>query len=198
MPLHAAARAKGGVFETMSCRKKAKHHPKNKNSTQQPMTVPYGTTFATLQQVADFLVSYQRYLKGVGFKFTDSDPDLSAQRDWLLSVKEFLTWAQQGWGSSSVLVLSPVLDHITLFTKSGVVDQIQNQPGYSCILDTNYNFVKYGQMVVNRQNSATGNTCEITVNNGQTIALIKLAVVEYEHAMIFDNKDIFSDQVARF
>jgi hypothetical protein len=157
------------------------------------ITIPYGYEFTTRQQVVDFLVSYQRYLQGVGFKFIDSDPDLGVQRDFLLSAKEFLTWAQQGWNASSILVLSPILNHTTLFTPLGVVDKIDNQPGSSCVLDTSYNFVKYSQMSVNRQNSATGNTCDITVNGGQTIALIKLDVVEYEHVMLFDNKDIFND-----
>lgn len=159
------------------------------------VTIPYGYEFTTRQQVVDFLVSYQRYLRGVGFKFTDSDPDLGTQRDWLLSVKEFMTWAQQGWGSSSVIVLSPVLNHLTLFTKSGVVDQILNQVNESCVLDTGYNIIKYSQMSVNRQNTATGNTCNLTLNAGQTLGLAKLSLVEFEHVMIFDNEDIFNDVI---
>ena len=162
---------------------------------QYKVTIPYGYEFTTRQQVVDFLVSYQRYLRGIGFRFTDMDPDLNAQRDWLLSVREFMTWAQQGWNTSSVIVLSPLLNHATFFTNSGVVDQIQNDPTQSCILDTSYNIVKYSQMSVNRQNTVDGNTFTVTVNTGQTMALIKLAVVEYEHVMIFDNVDIFNDVI---
>lgn len=159
------------------------------------VTIPYGYEFSTRQQVVDFLVSYQRYLTGVGFTFTDTDPDLGAQRDWLLSVKEFMTWAQQGWNTSSVIVLSPVLNRITFFTTSGVVDKIENQIDQSCILDTSYNYVKYSQMTVNRQATADGNTFSATVLNGATIALVKLAVVEYEHVIVFDNVDIFNDVI---
>ena len=159
------------------------------------LTIPYGYEFTTRQQVVDFLVSYQRYLQGVGFSFTDTDPDLGTQRDWILSVKEFLSWAQQGWGSSSVLILSPVLDHVTLYTNSGVVDKIENSPTQSCVLDTSYNFVKYSQMTVNRSSSVNGNVFNITVNNGQTIALVRLSVVEYEHIIVFDNVDIFNDVI---
>ena len=157
------------------------------------VTVPYGFEFTNRQQIVDFLVSYQRYLKGAGVQLTDVDPDLGTQRDFLLSVKEFLTWAQQGWTESSVLVLSPILNKLTLTTSSGVVDQIQNQPNQSRVLDTNYNFVKYNQMSVNRNSTVNGNTFSITANGGQTLSLVKLDVVEYEHVMIFDNVDIFND-----
>ena len=159
------------------------------------VTIPYGFEFTNRQQVVDFLVSYQRYLRGIGCRFTDTDPDLGTQRDWLLSVKEFLTWAQQGWQASSVLVLSPVLNKLTVVTSSGVVDKIQNQPGQSCAIDTNYNFIKYSQLTVNRQNSVAGNTFNITANSGQTLALVRLSIVEYEHVMIFDNVDIFNDVI---
>ena len=159
------------------------------------VAIPYGYEFTTRQQVVDFLVSYQRYLQGIGFGFTDVDPDLGVQRDWILSAKEFLTWAQQGWAASSVLVLSPAMDHITLYTSSGVVDKIQNQPTQSCVLDTGYNFIKYSQMSVNRSSNVDGNIFKITVNDGQTVGLVRLAIVEYEHVIIFDNVDIFNDVI---
>ena len=159
------------------------------------ITVPYGFEFTNKQQVVDFLVSYQRFLRGSGVQFTDVDPDLGVQRDFLLSVREFLTWAQQGWKTSSVLVLSPVLDKLTLVTTTGVVDQIQNQIGQSRILDTNYNFIKYNSLSVTRESLVNGNTFSVTALNAQTMALIKLDVVEYEHVMIFDNKTIFNDVI---
>jgi hypothetical protein len=157
------------------------------------VTVPYGFEFSNRQQIVDFLVSYQRYLRGIGIQLTDIDPDLGVQRDFLLSVKEFLTWAQQGWGENSVLVLSPILDKLTVYTATGVVDKVQNQPNQSRILDTNYNFIKYNQLSVTRDSIVNGNTFTVSANSGQTISLVKLDVVEYEHVIIFDNIDIFND-----
>jgi len=165
------------------------------NYQRYKVNIPYGFEFTNRQQVVDFLVSYQRYLRGIGCRFTDVDPDLGTQRDWLLSVKEFMTWAQQGWQATSVLVLSPILNKLTVVTASGIVDKIQNQPGQSCVIDTNYNFVKYSQLSVNRLSTANGNTFNVTANTGQTLALVKLDVVEYEHVMIFDNIDIFNDVI---
>ena len=166
-----------------------------KNYQNYKVTVPYGFEFSTQQQVVDFLVSYQRYLKGIGIQLTTQDPDLGEQRDFILSAKEFLTWAQQGWKSGNIIVLSPILDSFTLVTASGVVDQIQNQPNQSRILDTGYNFIKYNQLTVSRTNAVTGNSFSLTANSGQTIALVKLDVVEYEHILVFDNIDVFNDVI---
>jgi len=159
------------------------------------VTVPYGFEFSNLQQVVDFLISYQRYLKGIGIQFTDTDPDLGVQRDFILSVNEFLTWSQQGWATGSVIVLSPLLDKLTLITTTGVVDQIANQPNQSRILDTNFNFIKYNQLTVSRTNLVNGNTFSVSANGGQTISLVKLDLVDYEHVMIFDNIDVFNDVI---
>ena len=159
------------------------------------VTVPYGFEFTKRQQVVDFLVSYQRFLRGSGLQFTEVDPDLGVQRDFLLSIREFLTWAQQGWQANSVLVLSPVLNKLSGVTTRGVIDQIQNQPNQSRVLDTGYNFVKYNQMSVSRENTANGNAFSITALNGQTISLVKLDVIEYEHVIIFDNKTVFNDVI---
>ena len=159
------------------------------------VTVPYGFEFSSQQQVVDFLISYQRYLRGIGIQLVQQDPDLGVQRDFLLSAKEFLTWAQQGWTTSSILVLSPILDKLTVVTTSGVVDQIQNQPNQSCVLDTSYNFIKYNQLTVSRTNTVNGNTFTLTANGGQTISLAKLDLVEYEHILVFSNVDIFNDVI---
>jgi len=157
------------------------------------VTIPYGFEFTSRQQVVDFLVSYQRYLKGVGFQFTEKDSDMEVQRDFLLSVREYLTWAQQGWSAKNVIVLSPVLSTIVLVSKTGVVDKIENQPTLSRIIDTSYTFIKYSQLSVGRDNTANGNRFKLTALGGQTIALAKLDVVEYEHVIVFDNKTVFND-----
>lgn len=163
------------------------------NYQKYKVTVPYGFEFTSRQQVVDFLVSYQRYLKGIGFQFKEQDPDMQLQRDFLLSIREFLTWAQQGWAAKNVIVLSPVLSTINLSTKIGVVDKIQNQLMQSRVIDTSYNFVGYSQLTISRDSTPKGNTFKLIANGGQTIALVKLDVVEYEHVIIFDNKTVFND-----
>ena len=158
---------------------------------QYKITVPYGFEFTNKQQVVDFLISYQRYLVGSGIVFGDFDPTLGTQRDFTLSIQEFLSWSQQGWAVSSIIVLSPILDHLIVATTSGVVDQIQNNPTDTRILDTGYNFIKYNNFTTTR----TDNRFTLTTTSGQTIALAILDVVEYEHVLIFDNITSFSDVI---
>jgi hypothetical protein len=153
------------------------------------VTIPYGFEFTNKQQLVDFLISYGRYLTGLGIQFVDYDTDLTEQRDFVLSSKEFLNWSQQSWPLGSVLVLSPILNTIKINTTSGVIDNIKNAPGSSRILDTNFTFIKSNQFTVLRDE---GNF-KLTANFVQTIALAVLDVVEFEHVMVFDNTTVFND-----
>jgi hypothetical protein len=63
----------------------------------QKIRIPYGFEFTSIQQVVDFLVSYQRYLVAQGLVFDEYDSNLKTVKNWLLSVKEFVTWSKQGW-----------------------------------------------------------------------------------------------------
>ena len=153
------------------------------------VVVPYGFEFSNKQQLVDFLVSYGRYLTGSGIQFTDYDSDLTEQRDFVLSSKEFLSWSQQGWPIGSVIILSPILNIIRVNNTQGIVDNVENAPGASRVLDTNFNFIKNNQFTVLRD----GNVFKLTANFTQTIALAVLDVVEYEHVMIFDNTTVFND-----
>ena len=153
------------------------------------ITVPYGYEFRNKQQIVDFLISYERYLTAVGMNFTNFDSELETQRDFKLSVREFLIWSQQGWGENNLIVLSPVLDTIKLSIENGTVDAITNTPNGSRILGTNFDFIRNNQFTVTR----TENRFSLRTNIGQTIALASLEIVEYEHALIFDNTTVFND-----
>lgn len=156
---------------------------------QYKLTVPYGYEFTNKQQIVDFLISYERYLRAIGIVMTEFDRDYEIQRDFKLSVREFLSWSQQGWKESNILVLSPILNKLSLNVDSGTVDEIVNSPDGSRILDTGFGFIRKNQFTVTR----TDNRFTITSNHGQTIALATLNVVEYEHVLIFDNTTVFND-----
>jgi hypothetical protein len=151
--------------------------------------ISYGYEFTTSQQVVDFLVSYQRYLQSQGFVFIDVDYDLNAKKDWVLSSKEFLTWAQQGWAPGNVLVLSPVNEKLRVSSTNSVVDEIVNTPNGSKLLDPNFAAIKKTNFTVVR----TNNDFTVTSFAGQTIALAELSLVQYEHVIIFDNTTVFND-----
>lgn len=153
--------------------------------------VPYGFEFNTTQEVVDFLVSYQRQLQSLGFTFTDYDSDLKSKKDWVLSAKEFLTWAQQGWKEGNVIVLSPVNETLNVSTNNGVIDEITNLPYGSKLLDTNFSIIKHNALTVTRQD----NRFSVTTIKGQSIAFADLNVVQYEHVMVFDNTTSFNDVI---
>lgn len=151
--------------------------------------IPYGHEFSTTQEVVDFLVSYQRQLQSQGFIFTDYDYDLGQKQDWILSAKEFLTWAQQGWQAGNVIILSPVNQSINVNLTNSVVDEITNLPTGSKLLDPNFNVIKKSNFSVLRED----NTFKVSTIKNQTITYAELHQVQYEHVIIIDNKTSFND-----
>ena len=153
--------------------------------------VPYGFEFNSRQQVIDFLVSYGRFLTGQGMRFTEWNTDLQKQQDFTLSALEFLTWAQQGWRTGSLLVLSPTISQITVNSPNGFVDEIENSATGTKILDQNFVVIKNTQFTVVR----VGAEFRLKANAGQTICFAALNIVQYEHALIFDNTTLFNDVI---
>jgi hypothetical protein len=165
-----------------------------KTSANTIKVIPYGTVFTSIQQTADFLISYQRYLKALGFVFDTYNTDLQSQQDWNLSIKELMYWSQQGWNSTSVIVLNPVATELRLSTKGVIVDEITNTGNGNKVLDQNFVPIKSNHFNVVRTNSAVnGNNFTLTTLNGTTIAYAKLNVTAYEHVLVFDNIDDFGD-----
>jgi len=80
------------------------------DSSKTQLTIPYGTTFTSVQQLTDFLISYERHLVSAGFRFNQLDTELETTRNWTLSVREFVYWAQQGWTNGTIIVLNPVVN----------------------------------------------------------------------------------------
>jgi hypothetical protein len=153
--------------------------------------VPYGFEFNSRQQVVDFLVSYGRFLTGQGMRFEEWNTDLQKQQDFTLSALEFLTWSQQGWKSGSLLVLSPVIDKIYVNSPNGFVDEIENSPTGTKVLDQNFVVIKNTQFTVIR----SGPEFRLRTITGQTICFAALNIVQYEHALIFDNTTLFNDVI---
>lgn len=153
--------------------------------------VPYGNEFNTKQQVVDFLVSYQRHLLSQGFVFSDYSEDLNEKQDWVLSAREFLTWAQQGWKEKNLIILSPVNTSLRVVSKNSVVDEITNTPFGAKVLNPNFGVIKSSSFTVSRDN----NRFNITSLDGQTIAYAELNLIQYEHVIVFDNLTVFNDVI---
>ncbi len=66
---------------------------------EEPITVPYGTKFAAIQDVVDFLLGYGEWLKDEGFVFDDFNTSMEQVTNWETSAKEFLFWTTQNWST---------------------------------------------------------------------------------------------------
>ena len=157
------------------------------------LTVPYGYEFKSRQQIVDFLISYERYLIAQGFRFNDYDSDLKETRNWKLSVKEFLFWAQQGWAPGSLLILNPIVNYLKLATTNSIVDGLEDSQYGSRILDQNFNLVKNTGYNVTR----SADVFTVTLQDQNALAFAELNLVQYEHALIFDNSTVFNDVIYR-
>jgi hypothetical protein len=153
--------------------------------------IPYNSEFSSVQEVVDFLVSYQRYLEFQGVLFNDSSTELKESMDFVLSAKEFITWHLQGWKENNLILLSPIADMIKINLPFGSTDKIQNNKLKSCVLDQNYNVIDINNLDVVRY----GNFTSIYSKTITTIGLVVLDVVSYEHQLIFKNKTQFNDVI---
>ena len=156
------------------------------------MTVPYGYEFTTQQQVADFFISYERFLIAQGFTFIETEPQLSELKDWKLSVKEFLYWAQQGWKTGSILVVSPVSNRIDALTAGAVTQGIEDSQYGSRVLDQNFNLIKNNNYSVYR--TPTEFKLELQ-DAASVIGYLSVSLVRYEHTLVFDNTTVFNDVI---
>jgi len=160
--------------------------------TTQP--IPYGTEFATIQQVADFLISYERYLIAQGFVFTQFNQDLESEQNWTLSVQELVYWSQQGWSEGNIIVLTPAATNLQLKSVGAVVDKITNIATGSSLLNQNFQPIKSNSYnVLQEENITTPNLFVLRILDGSTICYAKLNLIQYEHVLVFDNVDDFGD-----
>jgi hypothetical protein len=63
------------------------------------LTAPYGTVFATIQEVVDFLLGYEQWLMDQGFVFEEFNSNISVVANWQTSAKEFMFWTTQNWST---------------------------------------------------------------------------------------------------
>ena len=152
--------------------------------------VSYGTLFTSIQQVVDFLLGYESYLKGLGFRFDRYDPENQVSQDWLSSAKEFMFWSKHNWELGSLISISPVAEKVDVIIPVGVADNI---------LDGFYDYqVLKGDgkplepRFINVNRSFQNITVEKT-NTTDGIFFLKLNYVLKEHVTVFDDRTVFND-----
>jgi hypothetical protein len=148
----------------------------------------YGTEFSNIQDVINFLLGYEEYLRQQGFKFSTFIDELNTTSDWTLSAKELAYWSLQNWSIGSVLALSPASN----------VLEIENTEGYVQAYDPdNYEVLKQDgtPFPVSKLNVKRLNQ-QFTLSSDSTtegIYYIKIRTLLKEHCVVFENSTVFND-----
>lgn len=157
--------------------------------TGEETVVPYGTIFHDYQEVADFLLGYERHLVRRGWVFDDLETDTNAVRDWSAATKEFLSWAQVTWEPGSFITLSPAAEGATFVADHGMVlDTLNPINGAFGLVDRTGFPIDRRNVVVDRiDGKAT------LASKDSDLYGARLHVGEIEHVLFFSNTTIFGD-----
>lgn len=150
----------------------------------------YGTKLSTSQDVVDFLLGYDAYLKYQGFTFDYFNRETNFVENWDNSAREFLFWTTQGWASGTTISLSPGATSLNLSTAYSVADDILNA-FYS------YGVVKQDGDALDRKFISiyrNKNVFEVRPKNtNDGIYGVSIPVVQKEHVLLIDNTTVFND-----
>jgi hypothetical protein len=176
-----------GQFQTYSVAGKTIQVPANYTDTI--TQVPYGFVFTTESAVANFLLSYGKFLESQGFEFTNQINGYLMT--WSQMVYEFIYWSQQGWGEGSLINLNPLAIGLSVFKPQAVVDTITSQTVEHVILDQNRNdFPTRDLNIVRVDNNFT-----IQPLNNQSLSFIDMRYTSFESMIVLDNASLFGDLI---
>ncbi len=152
----------------------------------------YGTLLVNTQDVVDFLLGYQEYLKSVGFVFDGYDTTTQTSLDWFTSCKEFMFWSKHNWSEGSLLTLSPSAEKVDLVKALGVADNfLDGFYDYQILRDDGTplqpNFINvsrdYQRLTVSITNTNSG------------IYFLRANFVLKEHVVVFNDRTVFNDVI---
>lgn len=157
------------------------------NYTTDISFVPYGTKFYTPQDVAQFLLSYGKYLESKGMMFNDVQNGIPIT--WTQMVYEFLYWIQTGWSNGSVITLNPAATTLDVNQPSALVQPLTIQQ-QNFVLNQNLYPIRLNDLCVNRDDTLFHMH---TLNSGDAMAYAQFNFSNFEHGIVFDNTTLFND-----
>ena len=163
---------------------------RNSFNTLAVKRLSYGTRLTSIQQVVDFLLGYESYLKSQGFKFDRYDAENQTSQDWFTSVKEFMFWTKHNWEVGSLIALSPAAEKVDVTIAVGVADNVLDGFYDYQILKGDGKPLQPRFININRQFQ---NVTVETTNTTDGIFYLKLYYVLKEHVTVFDDRTVFND-----
>jgi hypothetical protein len=161
-------------------------------NTLRTKQLTYGTILTTIQEVVDFLLGYEVYLKSVGLLFDGYDSETQTAKDWTTACKEFMFWTKHNWEAGSLLTLSPSANKIEISLSVGVADNV---------LDSFYDYQilkSDGTPLAPAYINVTRDFQKFyleTTNTLEGIYYLKVYFVLKEHVAIFDDRTVFNDVI---
>jgi len=163
---------------------------RRRNFNRAVKQLSYGTKLTSIQEVVDFLLGYEEYLKSQGFKFDRYDPENQVAQDWLTSCKEFMFWTRHNWAVGSLITLSPSAQKLDVTISVGVADNILD--GFYEYQALKGDGKPLTPNLINVNRTFQNITVE-TANTEEGIYYLKLYYVLKEHVTIFDDRTVFND-----
>ncbi|MEM4260684.1 MAG: hypothetical protein QXG00_05600, partial [Candidatus Woesearchaeota archaeon] len=156
----------------------------------------YGTEFSTVQDVFNFLIEYERYLKKEGFIFDNYKSEINDIVDFTWSGKEFLSWVLLKPIDGEVLTLSPLAEKVKFSTNFGKIAPVEDiiQNVYSILNRTGIK-IDPKDTVVTRLDDYIEIIPYDLNNQDALIYAIRFYVTSIEHIYLLDNKTIFDDTI---
>lgn len=156
-------------------------------------TYEYGTLLKTFQEVYTFLCGYGKYLEDRGWIFEDVSETGDTQ-DWTVIGKDFISWSATNPSVGEFISVSPSTKNAKFGTEFGsVLSVAQFNGGVWSLLDDTNNGIRPYEIDTSR----IGNVFSIRLvdDSDKRMALIRVSVVAYEHAVIFDDRTIFGNDL---
>ena len=176
-----------GQFATYSVAGKTIKVPANYTDTI--TQIPYGFVFTTESAVANFLLSYGKFLESQGLEFNNQINGYLMT--WSQMVYEFIYWSQQGWGDGSLINLNPLATGLSVFKEQAVVDNITSQTAEHVILDQNRKDFPVRDLNIVR----VDNNFTIQPLNNQSLSFIDMRYTSFESMIVLDNASLFGDLI---
>ena len=152
--------------------------------------ISYGTRLTSIQQVVDFLLGYESYLKSQGLIFDNYDPVNQTSQDWLSACKEFMFWTKHNWEIGAIIALSPSAQKMQMSVPVGVADNILD--GFYDYQVLKADGKPLAPRFINVNRSFQTVTVEAT-NTTDGLFYVKLYFVLKEHVTVFDDRTVFND-----
>jgi hypothetical protein len=151
--------------------------------------VPYGTKFYSTQDLAQFLISYGKYLESKGMVFDAIENGIHVT--WQQMVYEYLYWVQTGWSIGSIITLNPAATTMDINQPSAIVQPLTIQQ-QNFVLNQNLYPIKLNDLCINRDGTLLHMH---TLNAGDTMAYAQFNLSNFEHGIVFDNYTLFNDTI---